>query len=199
MGGLGSGNWYRWNCRTKTEEVKRIDIRFLKKKGWLSAGTSGSLSWSCGGEPTGSIRYRIEEDRMVLDYRYRDSDGEWEPITESIWFDSTACNYGGRRKWFLCPHCGRRVAVLYGAGVRFLCRHCYDLAYSSQNEDLISRMYRKARKIRQRLGASSDLSEPVWEKPKGMHWKTYERLLQEEEQASYTADLMLVQKFGGIF
>ncbi len=199
MGALGSGNWYRWNCKTKTEEVKRIDIRYLKKQGWLQPGITGTLSWVCDGEPAGWIRFSTEEHKLKLDYRYKESDGEWIPVSESVWFETTACHYGGERKWFLCPHCGRRVAVLYGVSIRFLCRHCYDLAYSCQNEDSISRMYRKARKVRQRLNASSDLGEPVWEKPKGMHWKTYERLLREEEEASYKADLMLVQKFGGIF
>ena len=27
MGGPGSGGWYRWDKRTTTEEIKRIDIR----------------------------------------------------------------------------------------------------------------------------------------------------------------------------
>jgi len=35
---------------------------------------------------------------------------------------------------------------------------------------------RKARKIRQELGASMNLLEPIWQKPKGMHWRTFERL-----------------------
>jgi hypothetical protein len=35
---------------------------------------------------------------------------------------------------------------------------------------------RKARKIRQKLGASMNLLEPIWQKPKGMHWRTFERL-----------------------
>ena len=46
----------------------------------------------------------------------------------------SSCHYGGERPWFLCPHCGRRVAILYGGAV-FACRTCYGLAYEVQRED----------------------------------------------------------------
>ena len=114
----------------------------------------GSLSWSCGSEQTGSIRYRIEADRMILNYRHRPHGGEWEPVEQVISFDRTSCNYGGHRTWFLCPRCWKRVAVLYGAGKYFLCRHCYDLAYGSQQESPPFRLLRKAQKIRACLGGS---------------------------------------------
>jgi hypothetical protein len=51
----------------------------------------------------------------------------------------------------------------------------------------MSRMMRKARKIRNKLGADSDLSEPIWEKPKGMHWRTFDRLIRLENQAHSAA------------
>jgi hypothetical protein len=77
---------------------------------------------------------------------------------------------------------GKQVAVLYGAGKYFLCRHGYDLCYTSQQETEIDRMMRKKRKIRDRLGASHNLSMPIWRKPKGMHWKTFDRLQDQEEE-----------------
>ena len=39
MGGLGSGNWYRWDTRTTTEQIHRVDIRYLRKQGFLKEGT----------------------------------------------------------------------------------------------------------------------------------------------------------------
>jgi hypothetical protein len=45
-------------------------------------------------------------------------------------------------------------------------------------------MMRKARKIRERLGASNNLFEPVWDKPKGLHWNTFERMRQKERIAN---------------
>lgn len=195
MGGMGSGGWYLWDKKTTAEEVKRVDIRYMRKQGLLRwPGYTGSLSWSRGGEQTGSIRYRVEQERLVLMYRYQSYGEEWQEIEESVWFDRTPCNYGGERLWFLCPHCGKRVAVLYGAGVRFLCRHCYDLPYSSQNETYLDRMHRKARKIRKRLGASDNLTEPVLFKPKGMHQKIFDRLVREEEKANTASVMEMARK-----
>jgi len=40
---------------------------------------------------------------------------------------------GGKRPWFLCPVCRRRIGVLYHAtGLPFRCRICCNLAYPSQ-------------------------------------------------------------------
>ena len=97
----------------------------------------------------------------------------------------TACNFGGERPWFICPgvRCGRRVAILYGPGKHFLCRHCYDLRYESQREDRASRALRRAQNIRKRLGGSANMLELFPEKPKGMHWRTYNRLFREHHVA----------------
>ena len=196
MGGRGSGYWYRWDSKTTTESQKRIDIRWMKKQGYLRPGTAGLLSWSCRGEKTGSIGYRMEFSNMVLNYRYRPHDGEWEDIEQVISFDWTPCNYGGQRTWFLCPHCNRRVALLYGAGRYFLCRHCYNLTYISKQVQRYERLMRKAQAIRERLGGNAALSEPFPDKPKGMHWKTYYRLRREAEQASRSSLALAAQQFG---
>jgi len=197
MGGRGSGSLYRWGgSKTTTESQKRIDIRWLKKKGYLRAGTMGSLSWSCRGEQTGSIMYSMVEEGMFLNYRYRKNGGNWETVEQRIFFDRTPCNYGGTRTWFLCPHCRKRVVVLYGAGKLFLCRHCYDLTYGSQQEGVVDRMMRKQWKIRERLGASNALVDPILFKPKGMHQKTFDRLRNEESCASYLSALIMGQRLG---
>jgi len=198
MGGPGSGSWYRWNKKTTCEEVKRVDVRHLRKKGWFRPGVTGSgwLSWECGGEPSGTIQYRVEPNNLVLIYKFRRYGEDWQDMEETVWLERTPCNYGGERTWFLCPHCGRRVGVLYGADARFLCRHCYQLPYGSQQETYLDRMQRKARKIRKRLGASDNLFEPVWEKPKNMHWETFNRLIEEERAANNAASLEIGRKMG---
>jgi len=45
----------------------------------------------------------------------------------------TVLNYGGKRYWFICPGCKRRVGVLYKpeCGDIFKCRDCYNLIYQS--------------------------------------------------------------------
>jgi hypothetical protein len=111
-------------------------------------------------------------------------------------FDRTSCNYGGQRTWFLCPRCWQRVAVLYGAGKYFWCRHCYDLTYSSQQESRQDRLMRKARKIRARLGASNDFTKPILFKPKNMHQKTFDRLRREADHASHLSLIIMAQRLG---
>ena len=55
---------------------------------------------------------------------------------------------------------------------RFACRHCQRVSYASQSNDMLDRMWRKQSKIEARLGAH-------WQRPKGMRYKTYDRLMKE--------------------
>ncbi len=82
---------------------------------------------------------------------------------------------GGRRRWFVCPDCGRRCLLLYQRVERLACRACHDLAYASECESREDRLRRRARAIRCRLGGSANLLDPFPDKPKGMHRSTYAR------------------------
>jgi hypothetical protein len=85
------------------------------------------------------------------------------------------------------------VGVLYLAQI-FACRHCYNLAYSSQNEVLRYRLLHKAQKIHQELGGDGVLDEPLF-KPKGMHWKTYQRKVQEMEFYDQASEIEMIRRF----
>lgn len=122
-------------------------------------------------------------DALVLSYQSRDSHGPWQPVRQAITLAYTPCHYGGSKPWFLCPQCGRRVAVLVLGGQFFLCRHCYHLPYASQCETPLDRGYRKVRKIHEKVGANLNLTAPIRNKPKGMHWRTFERLCAAERGA----------------
>jgi hypothetical protein len=190
VGGVGSGNWYRFNKKTTTGEWHSIDVRYLHREGLLAAGRWFTLRWSRGERETGSIQGAVigeeKPEQVILTYRHRrGSGGEWENIREPVPLAWTACNFGGERPWFICPAagCGRRVAVLYGPGRYFLCRHCYELVYQSQRDNAMYRALHRAQKIRERLGGSANMMEPFPEKPKGMHWSTYERLWWEHHEA----------------
>ena len=54
----------------------------------------------------------------------------------------------------------------------------------------------KTRAIRKRLGGSIDLLSPFPEKPKGMHWETYQRLREEAEQANHLSWLLIGKQLG---
>lgn len=192
MGGIGSGNWYRWDKRTTIEETKRIDIRYMRKQSLLEPGRSGSLSWTIGGEPSGDIRFSCYPDHLNLHYRFRRYGGEWKSVEQRINLEFTSCNYGGRRPWFTCPGCERRVAILCGYDKLFLCRHCYQLPYGSQHEDSFSRWIRKREKIRKRA-----FDDSGYRKRKHLHHATFERLLSEFCELDWLCDSYLEKRLGG--
>jgi hypothetical protein len=123
---------------------------------------------------------RIETDAVVL--IYRPAAGEWLSDAQTVFIAWTACRFGGRRPWFICPiysggkYCGRRVALLYQLGGLFGCRHCCGLGYASQQETPMYRGLAMAQKIRRRLEGSADIFDAFPHKPKGMHWLAYDRL-----------------------
>ena len=188
MGGLGSGSWYRFDKKTTTDECRSLDVRRLHREGLLKSGTLFSWGWFRAGQEVASISALVYQDKLVLSYHSKVG-GEWEDVEEPVSVKWTPCNFGGERPWFVCPgvvngkRCGRRVAILYGPGKYFLCRHCYDLRYGSQREDKGHRALRRAQKMRNRLGGSANMMEPFPEKPKGMHWSTYDRLFWEHHEA----------------
>ena len=182
MGGYGSGNRYRRNKKATLDDTLRLDIRTLKRLGFLRPGY-WPLYWSSDGHNRDSIGLEVESDHMMLRYQHCATGGDWQAVREVVMFDFTACHYGGKRTWFLCPRCQRRVGVLYSYRGRFLCRHCHGLHYGCQQETDLDRMYRKTRKIRRRLGGSMNLPEMIWRKPKGMHWATFQQLKVQERQA----------------
>jgi hypothetical protein len=134
MGGTGSGGWYRWRKKDTVEEHHSIDVRKLHREGSLRPGLLYSLSWTRGGEPAGSVQVQSWGGAITLIYRHRRHGQEWEDVRQDVPLDWTPCHFGGERPWFICGNCGRRVAVLYGAGKYFACRHCYELTYRSCQE-----------------------------------------------------------------
>lgn len=175
MGGFGSGPQ---SIQPITSEAKRVDIRYLRKHGLLQPGYDGSLSWTCRGEPSGCIRYWVEQDgeTITLDYRVRKPGREWEQVTIAVPLESVPCRYGGERQYFCCPNirCNKRCEVLYSHSIHFLCRTCCGYLYPSQKGDQLD----KLRHARDKLGARifEDWNGSYgWQKRKGMHWRTFER------------------------
>ena len=88
------------------------------------------------------------------------------------------------RKLSCCPASGPDGGGWYG-------RATLGLAYYSQRLGRSERPHLRAQRIRRRLGSEDGLDEP--DKPKGMHWATYNRLL---EQADELDDLGWIRTLG---
>jgi hypothetical protein len=121
MGSEGSGNWYRFDKKTTTDECQRVDVRYLHREGLLNPGHWFSLRWSRADRETGSIRAAVigdeKPEKVILTYRHRSGpSGEWEDVQET-------CTLHGRR--VTSEERGRGSSVQVGdavAGLRF-CTH----------------------------------------------------------------------------
>ena len=199
MGGIGSGNRYRYGTKNTVEGRTSLDINRWARDGYLTAGRSFSWQWTWGDGSKSSINGRVDSAwsiRLIYRSRYG-GEVDWTDVDYSVQLTRTPCRFGGERTWFLCPGrgCGRRVAKLYCAGRYYVCRYCGDLAYSSQREDAGDRALRRAQAIRKRLGGSANMCEFFPQKPKGMHWRTYERLRAQAEHHEYQTNIHMLEKF----
>lgn len=159
------------------ESVQRIEVRRWSRAGYFSGNFRFSCDWNRGGKPTGSISVETTQDSAILSYRIKDlRTDDWSDKRQVVRVVPTRCNYGGNRKWFHCPVCSRRCELLYLRASRFACRHCQNIAFTSQSGGPIDRLTHKLQKVRARIEGG---------KPKGMRWATYERL---SERANGTED-----------
>lgn len=150
--------------------VQRLDVRQLARRGLLAGSEAFVWRWNRAGEPAGSIGIVVDSGRrLTLRYTSTETDVP-RRVEQRVNLLATACALGGVRSWFACPCCGRRVALLYLRWGRFACRHCQRVAYASQSEDELGRLWRKQAKIESRLGEH-------WTRPKGMRRCVYDRLL----------------------
>jgi hypothetical protein len=200
LGGPGSGRWYGWHTKDTVERCRCLAVRDWQRRGLMCSGRRFSWRWWNGdGQQVASINVQVQRGRVILSSRVRRGSEDGQDIEEPVPFLWTGCPYGGQPAWRQCPGwgCGRRVAKLYWGSRYFLCRSCHDLVYESQREDEATRLVTKAQKIRQRLGGRANLMDPFPDKPKRMHWQTYERLWWQAKEAErcqlchlrYDADL----------
>ena len=174
MDGYGSGRRPTRNNGT-VSDMRRLDVRKMKREGCLEPGASGRWCWSRDGETVASVCYRALPGALRLVYNVTEQGKGPESLDYRVGLEWTPCYYGGARAWFLCPTCGRRVAILYGGKV-FACRHCQRLAHDCQRERPDDRAARHADKLRDRLGWIPGALNGGGPKPKWMRWRTFRRL-----------------------
>lgn len=176
--GAGRPGW-----RRKCEQSMPFDIRKVARCGRLTPGQYYSWHWSSDGERVGSVSVRTEVDRVIVSY-HRTRNGQTHPFECALLIQRSAGGYGSRPV-FTCPSCRKRCAVVYFGGNAFACRTCLKLVYASEAEDLMGRLWRKQRKIESRLLDGDD----CYQKPKGMHWRTFNRLADEIDEIEQQKDI----------
>lgn len=193
MGGSGSGSWYRWDSKSCLEDQLKIDARLFKKRGIFDDGFH-TLTWRLGDDVLFRASFVVEGDKMIVASKWHDSTtGLLESMEKLIRISQTPCGFGGNRKWLICPHCKSRMAVLVLKPPTVGCRHCLDLAYFCQRENSSYRALRRRNKIASRLDRDEYFGEML-EKPKGMHWRTFNRLVEEHDDADSSSMLSMMAK-----
>ena len=116
-------NQFEYISRPVLEEYPRLDVRVLNEAGLLQG--PHRVEWSDGS----TSRLYGSNDGIDIVHWPAYADFLMRTYADLTW---TPCNFGGRRAWFLCPDCSRRVAILH-AFPGFSCRTCHRLSYASSN------------------------------------------------------------------
>ncbi|MEI7741274.1 MAG: hypothetical protein WCJ29_02100 [bacterium] len=143
---------HSYSDKTEADHLKKIEISWLKKHGFLEDWKSGTISWTynvTGDQSSIGIEVSAlaNEPFARLHYTQTENNGEQQKFDYKIPLTTSPCPLGGERYWFLCPffrsgeYCGQRVGVLYKNGDYFACRHCNNLTYSSKNENRKYKMF----------------------------------------------------------
>lgn len=191
MGGYGSG---RQGGRATVEGTASFifDIRALTRRG-LKSGVLGEITlvwsdyWTDEDFSVGVVVNTSEMRCPHIELAHRCRVDQPEVVRYRVRLLTMRPHYGGLRWWFECPHTRRRVAKLCLplGGWQFWSTRAYDLAYQSQREQQHERTLRKLQSIRTALGGPeyTNLMLPFPPKPKGMWWRTYERLVDRADGA----------------
>lgn len=176
--------------RTTVEQCHVLDVNALVRAGAIKPNVHMTATLKIGrGEvwfETCTLPWKAQY------FRIRAMFGD-QLVDNAIELATTRPPYGGLRWWFVCPVTGKRVWKVYlpQRATQYASRQAYRLAYQCQSERPWQRAIRRADKIRARLGGESCLDELFPEKPKGMWWSTYGRLLDKAYEVENRAELLL--------
>jgi|GEM_PF-5437173 hypothetical protein len=200
---MGRGQYIRANVMQTVDASIGFSTAFLRKLGRLKHGfpqvKTFTITWhnSQTKEVIASVECKVTPDQAIISFDLT-SNGEKKPVILYIPFTWTACNYGGRRTWFLCQ-CGRRVGKIFLDGEQYGCRHCLRLTYQSRLGCQISRANGRLYSIAKQLklddplhGWLAPLPPP---RPKWMHRKRYRILCHHHKLWCLRKNLAVVKDF----
>lgn len=173
--------------------VHRMVAKAMKSR----TACTGSWGWSRDGERTGTLDYVVRPIAPlegVLNLSYR-RDGE--NMAYDIPIVGEPCRFGGTRWFAICPQTGLKVSKFYlpPGAKRFLARKAWRLSYASQTVSSgFSRLCDQRDRYLSRKLKSDDPLCPM--KPKGMHWRTYDRHIAKLDHLHGAMDAATLARFG---
>jgi ribosomal protein S27AE len=106
----------------------------------------------------------------------------------------TTPQHVGVRRWFACPECSKRCAILYAPDdTRLACGRCLGISYPSQRQSPAQRIRTQADALFRRLNVdASHFPRCLGPKPPGMAWARYRALLDKALEYDERTCRMLV-------
>jgi hypothetical protein len=187
MGSSSSGR-SAWRNAGTVEGKVSLRVGSLQREGALRAGAASTWRWTSNDGSESSIGLLAGEGDLLLSFTLNGV-----PHREFVGIIHTPCHFGGSRPWFSCPLCRRPVGALILRG-SFKCRHCARLVYRSQRADLSERGRLKIRRAYRALGLDPDEAELMGHlpKPRGMHWRTFQRHWEAIERGAEMRDAWMM-------
>ncbi len=152
MGGFGSGMGYRITPGRNRTRPYAHELRVLTIK---------HIKISSRTDSKALFQTQVNLDKFGIKLI------EHHSPTNGLWFT------------FSCPHCKKGRFALYELSIGFRCRTCLNLAYTSENQGKTSRASSMKWKIIGKLSNEADEYPP---RPKGMHQKTYEQIINRSQK-----------------
>lgn len=170
----------RYRTRSYTGDAPCIDLKSLAHIRRTAAGDTAGLRQQNNDVPM--VARKTAEGYAI----------EINGTTITIRTTLTQAGYG-HREWYVCSHCGGRVAKLYLGYGEIACRECFGLHYRSQSEGKIDRMARDVRRQRYAIWGDNEQTRNLlnksrfFPKPKGVRQETFNRKLSElmEKEREY--------------
>ncbi len=170
------------------DEMKTLSVSFLKKHGYLKPNQlqSGTVTWSTGGNVTGTISIIVSMQPRV-EYLALDYSCNGKPVNYRVRLTPVPSNLGiGLHWYFVCPNTGKRCRKLYLADTYFLHRDAFSgCMYRNQT---LSKQARGLENSITDLFGAEELERELYRKHmkkkyRGKPTKRYLKLVERVEQA----------------
>jgi hypothetical protein len=188
----------RWRERVRLEDGLKLDLNKLLRDGIGKTGERRwrSIQWNYVG--TGEV---IASGSLEMDLSYDEDAGaalRLGRLEQFIQLQREPRRFGEGQWYCICPSTGLLASVFWlpRFASRFASRQTWGkrVAFGSQFQAPLDRALTRARDIRTRLGGreyASLIGRLTPPKPKGMRWRTYDRVISKSEAHEKTSNFHL--------